>query len=125
MRIMLLFLILSFGFGAIAGSYDDFEKASNKINTREIETGYKLPEIGSGFFIANNKVSSLLIFQCLTKNRFSLDLAFSDNMIGLNWSYILVRIVNIKIGILTGYSLDKDFSYHKWFGGLSFTIFKF
>ena len=55
----------------------------------------------------------------------TLDFVISYQTIGLSLNKIFVSIIDLKAGLFAGYSLDKDYHYHGWYGGICFSLVKF
>jgi len=105
-------------------NYEMFEEHAEK-EIEKIEKQYNIPKINQGFLISSKTIKPHLSFVLYEKNDYTLDIVVAEHSLGLSTNKILLSIVDIKAGLFTAYSFDKDYRYHGFFGGICFSIIKF
>jgi len=111
----------------VKSNYELFEEKTNDNNdTKIIKTLKHLPKIYNGFIVTKNVTKPIVSVELYRyKKEYSLDFYIGERTIGMTMNKIILPIVDIKLGIILGYSLEKDYRYHGMYTGISMSIVKF
>ena len=110
----------------VESNYSKFEKIATPQAVKKVEKAYKyVPKINQGFLVTPHSVRPHMSITLFEKKGYSFDGVISYQTLGFSLNKILVSIIDIKMGPFVGYSFDKDMAYHKWYGGVCFSLVKF
>lgn len=105
-------------------NYDLFEERTEG-DVEKVKKQYKIPKLNQGFLISLKTVKPHISAVVYKKDDYTLDLLIAEQAIGFSANKILLSIIDIKAGLFTAYSFDKDYRYHGFFSGICFSIIKF